>query len=102
MHGFKHSSETVTGVLIGSINQKAVQIVDAVPLFHTHALAPMLKVAFTLIEKHCQLEEKQIVGLYYANDKPSDTISHTARVMADKVLANSPGASLWSLNAEKI
>merc|ERR1712098_274951 len=102
MHGCKYSSDQVTGVLIGNIGQKEVQIVDTFPLFHTHALAPMLKVAFMLIEKHCRtIGDVEIVGFYFASPSGSLDIS-PVKAIADKIASNVSSASLWALDLGKL
>eukprot|EP00933_Yihiella_yeosuensis_P051026 TRINITY_DN48856_c0_g1_i1.p1 TRINITY_DN48856_c0_g1~~TRINITY_DN48856_c0_g1_i1.p1 ORF type:complete len:212 (-),score=59.85 TRINITY_DN48856_c0_g1_i1:61-696(-) len=103
MHGCKHSSETVLGLLIGSSNGKTMKIVDSMPLFHTHSLAPMLKIACMLIEEHCKTagENLEIVGLYHAT--ASGNVEMTSvKAIADKIASNSSSASVWTLDASKM
>jgi hypothetical protein len=50
-HICKHVSKSVNGVLIGYTDvQKGEHVLmDAIPLFHTHVLTPMLKLAFIMV-----------------------------------------------------
>jgi len=102
MHGCKHSSEAVTGIFIGCVSGKVLKLVDAIPLFHTHALAPMLKVACMLIEQHCRtVGNLEIVGMYYAS--PSGSLDITpVKAIADKIASNFAMASVWALDAAKL
>ncbi|OLP91182.1 ER membrane protein complex subunit 8/9-like [Symbiodinium microadriaticum] len=54
LHSCKHSAAPVLGLLLGSANGKVLKVADAIPLFHTHALGPMLKIACMLAEEHCK------------------------------------------------
>merc|ERR1719401_2368954 len=102
MHSCKHSSEGVTGIFIGSVSGKVLKVVDCIPLFHTHALAPMLKVACMLIEQHCRtVGNLEIVGMYYAS--PSGSLDITpVKAIADKIASNFAIASIWALDAAKL
>lgn len=104
MHACKHSSEAVTGFLIGSTSSsgKALKIVDAIPLFHTHSLAPMLKVASMLIEQHCKtVGGLEIVGMYHASTLGSLDIA-PVKAIADKIASNFPGACVWAFDPSKL
>uniref|UniRef100_A0A7S1A9U7 MPN domain-containing protein n=1 Tax=Noctiluca scintillans TaxID=2966 RepID=A0A7S1A9U7_NOCSC len=103
MHCCKHSSEGVTGVFVGQVNQKVLRIVDAVPLFHTHALAPLLKVAFMLIEQYCQGSTGlEIVGLYYASSHGPSVEITPIKGIAEKLVSNFSAASIWTLDPAKL
>ncbi|CAE7784760.1 EMB2731 [Symbiodinium sp. CCMP2592] len=39
LHSCKHSAAPVLGLLLGTANGKVLKVADAIPLFHTHALA---------------------------------------------------------------
>mmetsp|Transcript_16224 Transcript_16224/g.48957 ORF Transcript_16224/g.48957 Transcript_16224/m.48957 type:complete len:209 (-) Transcript_16224:100-726(-) len=103
MHGCKHSSEAVTGIFVGCVSGKVLKIMDAVPLFHTHSLAPMLKVACTLIEQHCRKEGGglEIVGLYHASASGSLDMT-PVKAIAEKLVSNFSSASVWALDAAKL
>merc|ERR1712014_219001 len=88
MHCCKYSSEACLGVFVGSMNGKSLQIVDAMPLFHTHSLAPMLKASFMMVDQHCRdVGGVEIVGIYHANAQRSTDIA-PVKAIADKVASN--------------
>lgn len=64
-HCVKHSSEDCSGLLLGTIDGNEAVLKRAIPLFHTHALAPMTKMAFALVEQYCQKsgDSLQILGM---------------------------------------
>lgn len=101
MHCCKHSSDACLGVFVGQSNGKTLQITDAMPLFHTHSLAPMLKVAFTLIEQHCKGLGLEIVGIYHTTAQGGTEMT-PVKPIADKVAAAFSGASVWSFDAAKL
>mmetsp|Transcript_41291 Transcript_41291/g.131309 ORF Transcript_41291/g.131309 Transcript_41291/m.131309 type:complete len:208 (-) Transcript_41291:127-750(-) len=102
MHGCKHSSEAVIGIFIGCVSGKALKIMDAIPLFHTHSLAPMLKVACMLIEQHCRAQGGlEVVGLYHASASGSLDMA-PVKAIADKLASNFALASVWALDAAKL
>merc|ERR1719265_107556 len=102
MHACKHSSDLVTGVVIGTVSQKVMNIVDTIPLFHTHSLGPMLKIAFMLIEQHCRTcDDLEIIGLYHATPSGSLDIS-PVKAIADKLASNFSMASVWTLDLQKL
>jgi len=102
MHSCKYSSEAVTGVFIGSSSGKVLKVVDAMPLFHTHSLAPMLKVACMLIEQHCRaVGGLEIVGMYHATASGSFDMT-PVKPIADKLASNFSPASVWTVDAAKL
>eukprot|EP00927_Polykrikos_kofoidii_P079480 TRINITY_DN76266_c0_g1_i1.p2 TRINITY_DN76266_c0_g1~~TRINITY_DN76266_c0_g1_i1.p2 ORF type:complete len:232 (+),score=34.23 TRINITY_DN76266_c0_g1_i1:82-696(+) len=101
MHSCKHSSAACFGVLIGTGTGKSTNIVDAIPLFHTRSLAPMLKIAFMMIEQHCKSTGSEIVGLYHATTNGSTDIG-SVRAIADKVASNCAGLTVWALDPVKL
>merc|ERR1712059_88481 len=79
-----------------------LKIVDAMPLFHTHSLATMLKVACMLIDEHCKSTgDLEIVGLYHATRSGSFDIT-PVKAIADKIASNFPYASVWVVDAAKL
>uniref|UniRef100_A0A7S2QED8 MPN domain-containing protein n=1 Tax=Zooxanthella nutricula TaxID=1333877 RepID=A0A7S2QED8_9DINO len=90
------------GILVGTSTGKALKVVDAMPLFHTHALAPMLKIACMLIEEHCrEVGDLEIVGLYHAAASGVPDMSRV-KPIADKIAANFPAACVWAVDAAKL
>ncbi|CAE7941847.1 EMB2731, partial [Symbiodinium sp. KB8] len=102
LHSCKHSAAPVLGLLLGSANGKVLKVADAIPLFHTHALGPMLKIACMLAEEHCKAAgDLEIVGLYHAT--PSGSTEMTpVKAIADKLAQNFASASVWTLDASKL
>eukprot|EP00931_Biecheleriopsis_adriatica_P105652 TRINITY_DN80204_c0_g1_i1.p1 TRINITY_DN80204_c0_g1~~TRINITY_DN80204_c0_g1_i1.p1 ORF type:complete len:233 (+),score=62.72 TRINITY_DN80204_c0_g1_i1:67-699(+) len=102
MHGCKHSSEPVLGLFIGSASGKVMKVMDAIPLFHTHSLGPMLKIACMLTEEHCKAAGGlEIIGLYHAT--PSGSTEMTpVKAIAEKIGSNFASASVWTLDAGKL
>lgn len=45
LHAMKYPHLPVTGVYLGYIKDTSVIISDAIPLFHSHVLAPSLEIA---------------------------------------------------------
>ena len=86
-HAAKFPWAGVTGFLLAEAGSN--RIVDATPLFHTPALAPMLEVAAMLVEEHCKANGLRIVGLYAAEDNadassPSPLVERVASQLAAK------------------
>eukprot|EP00439_Symbiodinium_sp_Y106_P004719 s6579_g1.t1 len=102
LHSCKHSAAPVLGLLLGTANGKVLKVADAIPLFHTHALGPMLKIACMLAEEHCKAAgDLEIVGLYHAT--PSGSTEMTpVKAIADKLAQNFASASVWTLDASKL
>jgi len=102
MHGYKHSSEPVVGIFVGCVSGSALKVMDAIPLFHTHALGPMLKIACLLIEQYCRgIEGLEIVGLYHASSSGSLEVA-PVKAIADKIASNFAMASVWAIDAAKM
>lgn len=102
LHVSKHSSSSVLGLFLGHADGKVIKVMETIPLFHTHTLAPMLKIACMLAEEHCKLTGgMEIVGIYHAT--PSGSTEMTpVKAIADKIAANFASASVWSLDAAKL
>ena len=70
-----------------------VRVSDAVPLFHTHTLAPMLELAALLTQTRCEENGLEIVGCYFASErleKPgvSPPVSDTVKSVAKTIVEN--------------
>ena len=94
LHAAKYPWAAVNGLLLGTSNEQAVEVKDAVPLFHTAVLAPMLEVAMLLVDEYCQSEQSaaglSIVGYYHANARNNDgEIPSLARIVSEKIAVNS-------------
>ncbi|PPR04503.1 hypothetical protein CVT24_013109 [Panaeolus cyanescens] len=87
LHGVKHPSKPVNGVLLGTASStatgKLVEIQDAIPLLHHWtSLSPMMEIGLDLAAQHASSENMQIVGYYQASDRIDDT---TLAVVGEKV-----------------
>lgn len=141
-HCLKHPAETVCGLFLGKIVKEGTtdtnnsnsknsgpsktntypyaRFVRTVPLTHSHALSPTLKLAFISAEKLAEKEGLEILGFYGANK-----ISFTQKVYGDnqanqaainssytwlplykgifeKLQLNIPYATAWLLDAKVI
>mmetsp|Transcript_26503 Transcript_26503/g.69129 ORF Transcript_26503/g.69129 Transcript_26503/m.69129 type:complete len:211 (+) Transcript_26503:45-677(+) len=102
MHSSKHSSEAVIGIFVGRVSGSTMKVVDAIPLFHTHALGPMLKVACLLIEQYCRsVGDLEIVGLYHASASGLLDVA-PVKAIADKIASNFAMATVWAVDAAKM
>lgn len=93
LHAARYSFAQVNGLLIGTIqnNQDGkhhVLINDAIPLFHTPVLSPMLETAFALVEEYCASDQTPegtcIVGWYHGSARANfDGIpKHVTRIIS--------------------
>jgi len=74
LHSFKWSTQTVCGFLIGTIQEGLNEqdsptyvYEDAIPIFHHPPTAPMCEVAGEIVQKFCEENEKEILGLYFGS-----------------------------------
>jgi hypothetical protein len=116
LHAAKYPSEPVFGLLVGYRSKGTGETdgkwvaVDSVALFHSHALFPMLELAFLQVEAYCVRRgatEKQplhIVGCYAANESASDTtgLSILAQRVGSKLEALVHMPLVLLLDAEKL
>ena len=127
LHAAKHPSRTVCGYLVGPKPVASVDgdvaganeggrngtnmVADAVPLFHSDPLAPMLEAAALLVEELYKSQSYGIVGYYQANERYEEkTLGVVGSLIGQKVNANCPGAcmlvvdntSLGSANASSL
>jgi hypothetical protein len=95
LHAAKFPARPVTGALLA--NADGV-VVEAVPLFHTYALAPLMETAMSQLATYCTLRTDKsgltIVGCYNAPEREdcSEADVH-ARALADKIGANAAAGS---------
>ena len=74
LHVRKHPVTPANGYLLGSVSgmeddEPVVSVVDSVPLFHSHTLAPGLEVATQMVDSE---EGVRIVGYYHSNERADD------------------------------
>lgn len=110
LHAAKFPHTAVNGVLLGSVSggsagEQQVDIVDAVPLFHSHhSLAPALEVALAQIEAQGKAAGGlSIVGYYHANERFEDgEPSVVAKRIADAISNNCPAACLLQVDSLEV
>ncbi|KAJ3282380.1 hypothetical protein HK104_010919 [Borealophlyctis nickersoniae] len=71
-HAAKYAVNPVCGVLVGSRNGRNVAITDAIPLFHSHPLAPSVEIALHQVDIYCSSTGQSIVGFYCANESTAE------------------------------
>mmetsp|Transcript_15408 Transcript_15408/g.43095 ORF Transcript_15408/g.43095 Transcript_15408/m.43095 type:complete len:198 (-) Transcript_15408:183-776(-) len=110
LHSAKYPHCAVNGALLGTVSptsdsqSNVVEIVDAVPLFHSyHALAPSLEAALFQVESHAKGQSLTVVGYYHANERSDDSeLGAAARRIADTVNNNCPEACALLLDNSEI
>ncbi|XP_027329653.1 ER membrane protein complex subunit 8/9 homolog [Abrus precatorius] len=106
LHSLKHPTSAVNGVLIGRISPSndAVEIVDAVPLFHSHIpLLPQLEISLLLIEEYFSAKGLNIVGYFHANERSDDCeLSGVAKNIGDHICRYFPQAAILLLDNKKL
>ncbi|KAI8586154.1 hypothetical protein BDZ88DRAFT_483879 [Geranomyces variabilis] len=103
-HAAKHSVCEVSGVLIGRKKSgDEIEVVDAVPLFHSRPLAPMLEVALQQVQIYCDQKSLQVVGLYAANQGfANKDVSATTSKIAGKIDDNLGGGAILLMASEAL
>jgi hypothetical protein len=112
LHAAKYPSLPVFGLLLGyRAKETGLWVaVDSVALFHSHALFPMLELAFLQAEAYCARRGKaeqrplQVVGCYAANESASDTtgLSYLAQRVGSKLEALVQGPLVLLLDADQL
>ncbi|KAI8850631.1 hypothetical protein BC829DRAFT_442189 [Chytridium lagenaria] len=73
LHAAKYSTTAISGLLLGSKTGEKVDVIDAIPLFHTSSpLSPLVEIALHQAEIYAQQTGKKIVGVYFANETVVD------------------------------
>eukprot|EP01017_Pseudomicrothorax_dubius_P000541 TRINITY_DN0_c2073_g1_i2.p1 TRINITY_DN0_c2073_g1~~TRINITY_DN0_c2073_g1_i2.p1 ORF type:complete len:188 (+),score=47.58 TRINITY_DN0_c2073_g1_i2:50-613(+) len=96
-HVLRYTTEDVIGVLVGRRGPGTVTLVDAYPLAHGPVMAPLLEIAFELIDAN-KPEGTTIVGLYEAVVKTNRSPTLTpSGVKVLEVIADRAGADAIAL-----
>ncbi|KAG0244603.1 hypothetical protein B0O80DRAFT_453931 [Mortierella sp. GBAus27b] len=92
LHAAKHPTTAVNGVFLA--DKSTGHVVDAVPLFHFwNTLTPMLEVAMSQVDLHCQAHGLRIAGYYEANERLNDeALSVVGQRIASQILQTNSGA----------
>uniref|UniRef100_A0A7S2WTW0 MPN domain-containing protein n=1 Tax=Rhizochromulina marina TaxID=1034831 RepID=A0A7S2WTW0_9STRA len=102
LHAVKHPHCGVSGFLLGSVEDggRRVLVADAVPLFHSHPLAPGLEAAAQLVTA----AGGKIVGFYESNASASTkgTYSLVGERAMQTIEAECAGAVLVCLVSERL
>ncbi|KAL3734583.1 ER membrane protein complex subunit 8/9 homolog [Eucalyptus grandis] len=106
LHALKHKAAAVNGVLLGRLSDRgdAVEVLDAVPLFHSHlGLLPNLEISLLLIEEYYGSKGMSIVGYFHANERYDDTeLGGIARNIGDHIFRYFPQAAVLLLDNKKL
>uniref|UniRef100_A0A0G4HNS3 MPN domain-containing protein n=1 Tax=Chromera velia CCMP2878 TaxID=1169474 RepID=A0A0G4HNS3_9ALVE len=111
LHSLKYAKEDVNGILIGTRTDGSGDIVfkDAIPLFHTYILDPMMKLAFSMVDEYAASLDppQQIVGYYHVEAEGSNHVgqNETAKATSVKIAANLSGkvpAAFFTVDSEKL
>ncbi|TIC68454.1 UPF0172-domain-containing protein [Wallemia mellicola] len=90
-HAGKYPECAINGILIGRLDDKNVELVDAIPVQHLwNKLSPVLEMALQLVEIHAKSLNLQIVGLYEASEliDQHPTLSSTTTHILNKIKSN--------------
>jgi len=98
MHAAAHPDDGVFGLLLASTESVLAEgkkkdgevyvVTDAIPLFHTVPVAPMMSTAMGFVEVYVEELKADIVGVYYAPPFPLEADQHMlalAKMLAEKV-----------------
>ncbi|XP_028133705.1 ER membrane protein complex subunit 8 [Diabrotica virgifera virgifera] len=92
LHASKYPHCTVNGILLtkSSPNNKEVEFVDCVPLFHVCInLTPMAEIALMQIDEYASKKNLTIAGYYVAPENPRDTsFDKMYNRISDKIASN--------------
>ncbi|KAF9107911.1 hypothetical protein BGX29_004271 [Mortierella sp. GBA35] len=102
LHATKYPTGSVNGVFLAESNSR--NVVDAVPLFHFWStLTPMLELAMTQVDLHCQANGLRIIGYYEANERLEDeALSLVGQKIAAQILHANPEAFAIVIKNRKI
>ncbi|CAD8065023.1 unnamed protein product [Paramecium primaurelia] len=84
LHACKYSTEDVIGILIGQINDKHVNILDAYPLFHSRVSLNTLEISLDIISSELQSDRK-IIGVYEARANTRGIMSEIVQEMLNTI-----------------
>lgn len=105
LHASKYYG-AVTGLLLGKIEEGCVKIDETVPIAHSDLTiwtTPLTQMALYVTEKHAKESNKQVIGLYFANDVPTDQSVPTPPTrIADRIREYFAHAVLLHLDAARL
>ncbi|CAN0375415.1 unnamed protein product [Ascophyllum nodosum] len=105
LHAAKYPWAAVSGFLLGDADTAAadqVVVKDAVPLFHTSTLSPLLETSAVMVEAYASGKGMSIIGFYQANQGLDD---NTPGVLGSRIMnridAGTTGPSVLLLISNK-
>lgn len=105
LHASKYYG-AVTGLLLGKLDGGQVMVEQTIPVAHSDLTiwtTPLTQMALYLAEKHARQSNAQVVGLYFANDVPTDQSVPTPPTrVADRIREYFPHAVLLHLDATRL
>ncbi|XP_021769130.1 ER membrane protein complex subunit 8/9 homolog [Chenopodium quinoa] len=106
LHALKHKESSVNGVFVGRFDggKGVVEIVDAVPLFHSNiGLLPALEIALIQIEEHYASQGLSLVGYFHANERSDDNdLGNVAKNIGDHLCRYFPQGGVLLLDNSKL
>lgn len=104
-HVMKHTGSNVCGLLLGRLdgNKTSVTFERAIPLFHTHPLAPPLKIACLAAEQVCAEEKLEILGYYFAHVLAhQEEMNRLHKNIFERICTNNNLATAWIFSKEDL
>lgn len=105
MHAGKYYS-TITGLLLGTASETEVTINDVLPLVHSDLVqgtTSVTETALLLAEQRAKETSQILVGLYFANENPTDTsIPLMPTRVADRLLSRFPNTIMLHIDAARL
>ncbi|CAL0330389.1 unnamed protein product [Lupinus luteus] len=106
LHSLKHPTSAVNAILIGRVSPSndAVEVTDAVPLFHSQiGLLPQLEISLILIEEYFSAKGLNIVGYFHANERSDEyELGGVAKNIGDHICRYFPQAPILLLDNKKL
>eukprot|EP00123_Amoebidium_parasiticum_P007840 comp18401_c0_seq1/m.19599 comp18401_c0_seq1/g.19599 ORF comp18401_c0_seq1/g.19599 comp18401_c0_seq1/m.19599 type:complete len:180 (-) comp18401_c0_seq1:186-725(-) len=101
LHATKYPSQSVNGVLLGSVSKDTTVVSDAIPLFHnTLTLPAMLELALAVVSTHAKDRKLSIVGYYEAPDDLNADFTRTMTVVGEKLDGLNKGACVVCIDGK--
>lgn len=96
----------VTGLLIGRVDGETVRVEEVLPIAHSDLTiwtTPLTQMSLYLTEEHAKQKDYQIIGMYFANDVPTDqSIPTPPTRIGDRIHQYFPYPVLLRIEAERL
>lgn len=87
LHGAKYSTQSVGGLLLGTITDSNVKIVDSLLVYHGNPVGPIFEVASAVFDaRYSQEKSLQIVGIYYGHEDLKASGTESIPIVVDTLL----------------